>query len=243
MSVDLSERVAIITGASSGLGMAIARKLASAGTKLVLAARNKPRLEALVAEFKAMNCTAIACPTDVTREAEVINMVNTAVDTFGRLDILVNSAGIVQHKPTVDVTTAEWQSIIDTNLTAVFMASREAMKVMQQQRRGRIVNIGSASALVPRADAIAYTAAKFAVSGLTHALALEGRPFGITASVLHLGLAESGLSSNSANRPPDQMMQASEVADLLHLIVSLPDTTNLFNSFMLPIGQPFLGRG
>ena len=148
MSIDLSERVAIVTGASSGLGMAIARRLAASRTKLVLAARRKEQLDALVNEFNSISCTAIACQTDVTREADLVNMVNTAVTSFGRLDILVNNAGIVHHKPTIEVTTAEWQTIIDTNLTSVFIASREAMKVMQQQRRGRIVNIGSASALV-----------------------------------------------------------------------------------------------
>ena len=244
MSVDLKERVAIVTGASSGLGYAIARKLAAHGVKTVLAARNKEKLDTLAAEITKKGGTALACQTDVTQEADILNMIKAATDKFGRLDILVNNAGIAVHKPTVDVTTEEWRNIVDTNLTSAFIASREAMKIMKEQKRGRIINIGSVSATVPRTDTVGYAATKFALTGLTHSMALDGRPFGITVSILHPGVADSSLGGGAhSNRPPEIMMQASEIADVVHLMVSLPDTTNLYSSTILPIGMPFLGRG
>lgn len=243
MSIDLTERVAIVTGASSGLGEAIARKLAAHGVKTVLAARNKEKLEALAAEIKQKGGTALVCQTDVTKETDILNLIKATMDKFGRLDVLVNNAGIAVHKPTVDVTTEEWRHIVDTNLTSAFIASREAMKIMKTQKRGRIINIGSVSASVPRTDTVGYAATKFALTGLTHSMALDGRPFGITVSILHPGVADSALSGKRTERPPEQMMQASEVADVVHLMVSLPDTTNLYNTTILPIGMPFLGRG
>jgi NAD(P)-dependent dehydrogenase (short-subunit alcohol dehydrogenase family) len=244
MYIDLTERVAIVTGASSGLGMAIARKLASTGVKTVLAARSKDKLEALADEIVRDKGTVLVCQADVTKEADIHNMINATMDKFGRLDVLVNNAGIAVHKPTTEVTTEEWRNIVDTNLTSAFIASREAMKVMKVQKRGRIINIGSVSATIPRADTIGYAATKFALTGLTHSLALDGRPFGITASILHPGVAESSLGgAGRPPRPPEQMMQASEVADVIHLMVSLPDATNLYSSTILPIGMPFLGRG
>jgi NAD(P)-dependent dehydrogenase (short-subunit alcohol dehydrogenase family) len=244
MSIDLSTRVAIVTGASSGLGEAIARKLASEGAKTVLAARSKDKLEALAAEIKSRNGTTLVCQTDVSKEADILRMFKATMDAFGRVDIMINNAGIAQHKPTTEVTTAEWQQIVDTNLTSAFICSREAMKIMKQQKRGRIINIGSVSATVPRANSVGYAATKFALDGLTHSMALDGREFGITVSILHPGVADSALSGKrTPDRPPEQMMQASEIADIIHLMVSLPDTTNLMKAMVLPIGMTFLGRG
>jgi NAD(P)-dependent dehydrogenase (short-subunit alcohol dehydrogenase family) len=244
MSINLKERVAIVTGASSGLGEAIARRLAAEGVKTVLAARSKDKLEKLSAELNQKGGTTLICPTDVTKEADILNMIKATMDKFGRLDILINNAGIAVHKPTTEVTTEEWRNIVDTNLTSAFIASREAMKIMKVQKRGRIINIGSVSATVPRADTVGYAATKFALSGLTHSMALDGRPFGITVSILHPGVAQSSLGGPKQElRPPEIMMQASEIADVIHLMVSLPDTTNLYNTTILPIGMPFLGRG
>jgi NAD(P)-dependent dehydrogenase (short-subunit alcohol dehydrogenase family) len=242
--VDLRERVAIVTGASSGLGDAIARKLAAEGCKTVLAARSKDKLDALAADIKARNGTALAVATDVSKEADILRLMKTTTDTYGRLDILVNNAGMAVHKPTVDVTTPEWEQIVATNLTSAFIASREAMKIMIGQKRGRIINIGSVSATVPRAHTVGYAATKFALDGLTHSMALDGREHGITVSILHPGVADSALGGERRpDRPAAQMMQASEIADVVHLMVSLPDTTNLYHAMILPIGMPFLGRG
>ena len=243
-TINLSERVAIVTGASSGLGEAIARKLAAEGIKTVLAARSKEKLDALAAEIKQNNGTALVCQTDVRKEADILNLFKTTMDKFGRVDIMVNNAGIAQVIPTTDLSLADWQQIIDTNLTAAFLCSREAMKIMKQQKRGRIINIGSVSATVPRQNSIGYAATKFALDGMTHSCALDGREFGITASILHPGVADSSLSGKrTPNRAPELMMQASEVADVLFAMVNLPDQTNFMRATILPIGMPFLGRG
>ena len=242
--IDLSGRVAIVTGASSGLGDAIARKLAAEGAKTVLAARSKDKLDALAADIKSKGGTALPVATDVTKEADILRLIKSTMDAYGRLDILVNNAGIAVHKPTTDVTTAEWENIVATNLTSAFIASREAMKIMKGQKRGRIINIGSVSARVPRAHTVGYAATKFALDGLTHSMALDGREHGITVSILHPGVADSALGGGrQPDRPPEQMIQASEIADIVHMMVSLPDTTNLYQAVVLPIGMPFLGRG
>ncbi|MGZ5836573.1 MAG: SDR family oxidoreductase [Xanthobacteraceae bacterium] len=243
-AINFGERVAIVTGASSGLGEAIARKLAAEGIKVVLAARSKEKLDELAAEIRNNKGTVLVCPTDVRKESDILNMFKAAMDAFGRVDIMVNNAGIAQAIPTTDLSLADWQQIIDTNLTSAFICSREAMKIMKQQKRGRIINIGSVSATVPRQNSIGYAATKCALDGMTHSIALDGREFGITCSILHPGVADSSLSGKrTPNRPPELMMQASEVADALFAMVNLPDQTNFMRATILPIGMPFLGRG
>lgn len=140
---DMSERVAIVTGASSGIGAAIARAFAEAEIKTVLAARSTDKLDAIVAEIRDKGGTARASPTDVTNEAQVVRLFADTMAAYGRVDILVNNAGIADHIPTVDLTLAEWQRSIDVMLTGPFLCGREAMRVMMKQKRGRIINIGS----------------------------------------------------------------------------------------------------
>jgi NAD(P)-dependent dehydrogenase (short-subunit alcohol dehydrogenase family) len=243
-AINFRERVAIVTGASTGLGEAMVRKLADEGIKTVLAARNKENLDRIVADITKSGGTALAVPTDVRKETDILNLFKTTMDKFGRLDVLVNNAGIAQAIPTWDLTLSDWQAIIETNLTSAFLCSREAMKIMKQQKRGRIVNIGSVSSIVPRRDAIGYAATKCALDGMTHSCALDGREHGITASIIQLGVADSNLGgANRAPRPPEQMMQASEIADTLFAMINLPDQTNFMKAMILPIGMPFLGRG
>ena len=148
--INFRERVAIVTGASTGLGEAMVRKLAAEGIKTVLAARNKESLERIAADITKAGGTALVVPTDVRKEADILHLFKTTMDTFGRLDVLVNNAGIAQAIPTWDLTLSDWQAIIETNLTSAFICSREAMKIMKQQKRGRIINIGSVSSIVPR---------------------------------------------------------------------------------------------
>ena len=135
------------------------------------------------------------------------------------------------------------QEIVATNLSSVFLCSKQALRLMKPQKRGRIINIGSISAKMPRPNAIGYTATKFAVEGMTRSLALDGREFGITASVVHPGATVSELAPNMAERPAAQMAQAEEVAAVIVLMASMPDTTNMLDTTILPIAQPFLGRG
>jgi NAD(P)-dependent dehydrogenase (short-subunit alcohol dehydrogenase family) len=241
--IDLTERVVIVTGASSGIGEAIAREFAGDGAMTVLAARRADKLTALAAELREAGGTVLDCPTDVTREADILHLFATTMGKFGRVDVLVNNAGIADHTPTVDVTLAAWQRVIDTNLTSAFLCSREAMKIMKAQRRGRIINIGSVSAKVPRPDTIGYAATKYAMEGLTRSLALDGREFGIAASILHPGVTTSMLSGKTRDVPPTEIMPAVEVARIVVMMATLPDEMNLLEGLVLPIGMPFLGRG
>ena len=242
---DMSERVAVVTGASSGIGVAIARTFAGAGVKTVLAARSVDKLEAVAAEIAGSGGTALACPTDVTSEPQVVRLFERTMAAYGRVDLLVNNAGLADHIPTVDLTLADWRRSIDTMLTGPFLCGREAMRIMVKQKRGRIINIGSVSSRRPRPHTIGYAAAKFGLHGITQSMALDGREHGITVSIIDPGVTESHLAGGASRpaRPPTQMMKAEEIAEIALLIARLPDETNLMEAFVLPIGMPFLGRG
>jgi NAD(P)-dependent dehydrogenase (short-subunit alcohol dehydrogenase family) len=241
--IDLTERAVIVTGASSGIGEAIAREFAGVGAMTVLAARSADKLASLAAELREAGGTVLDCPTDVTSEAAILRLFAATMARFGRVDVLINNAGIADHTPTVDVTLAAWQRVIDTNLTSAFLCSREALKIMKQQRRGRIINIGSVSAKTPRPDTIGYAATKFALEGLTRSLALDGREFGIAASILHPGVTTSLLSGKTSELPSTEIMPAMEVARIVVMMATLPDEMNLLEGLVLPVGMKFLGRG
>ena len=242
---DLSERVAVITGASSGIGAAISRSFAAAGIKTVLAARSLDKLDAVAREIEGAGGTALVCQTDVTAEPQVVRLFAQTMAHFGRVDLLVNNAGLADHIPTVELSLADWQRSIDTMLTGPFLCGREAMRIMVKQKRGRIINIGSVSSRRPRPHTIGYAAAKFGLHGITQSMALDGREHGITVSIIDPGVTESHLADDPSRptRPATQMMKAEEIADIALLIARLPDETNLMEAFVLPIGMPFLGRG
>jgi NAD(P)-dependent dehydrogenase (short-subunit alcohol dehydrogenase family) len=241
---DMSERVAIVTGASAGIGVAIARRFAGAGVKTALAARSADKLDAVAAEIVALGGTALACQTDVTSEPQVVRLFERTMAAYGRVDILVNNAGLADHIPTVELSLADWQRSIDTMLTGPFLCGREALRIMMKQKRGRIINIGSVSSRRPRPHTIGYAAAKFGLHGITQSMALDGREHGITVSIIDPGVTESHLAGGASRpqRPPSQMMKAEEIAEIALLIAQLPDETNLMEAFVLPIGMPFLGR-
>lgn len=239
----LEGKVGVVTGASSGIGTAIARGLAAEGMSVMLAARRRDRLEELQKSIESTGGKARICATDVTNEEDVFCLFHAVNNEFARLDLLVNCAGIADHTPTDQLEFARWQEIVATNLSSVFLCSKQALRLMKPRKRGRIINIGSISAKMPRPNAIGYTATKFAVEGLTRSLALDGREFGITASIVHPGATVSELAPNMADRPAEQMAQPEEVAAVVVLMASMPDTTNMLDTTILPIGQPFLGRG
>nr|WP_221414671.1 SDR family oxidoreductase [Sphingobium lignivorans] len=241
---DLSRHTAIITGASSGIGAGIARCFAACGARLILAARRADRLDALAEELSASGAQVLPRPTDVTIEEDVLGLFADA-EAFSPVTLLVANAGMAIHRPTVDVTLEQWRAVIDVNLTAAFLCGREALRVMQPRGRGRIINVGSLSAQMPRADTIAYTASKFGLEGLTRALALEGRPHGITASIIHPGATISeliGERSLRASASPTTM-EARHVAELVAAMAAVPDEINVLSTTILPIAQPYLGRG
>lgn len=244
----LQDRVAIVTGASSGLGRAIAEAFAAEGAKVVLAARRKAVLDEVAAGISSAGGTAVAVPTDVTKEADVAALFAKSREAFGRVDILVNNAGVPTATPTEQMTLEQWQSAIDVNLTAVFLCSREALKVMKGQGGGRIINMGSISARSPRPNSAAYTATKFAIDGFTRSLTFDGRSYGVVASVIHPGSTATGFVPGRPAGPgptaKDYVMSPHDVARIAVLMCTLPPEVNLFDATVLPNHQPsFIGRG
>ncbi len=239
----LKDRAAVITGASSGIGAACARAFAAEGARVVLAARRADRLAGLASEIEAAGGTAFAFAADATVEAEVAALFAFADAKLGRVDLLVNSAGIADHTPTEVITLERFRHVMDANLTSAFLCCRAAFIRMKAQKRGRIINIGSISAKTPRPHNIAYASSKFGLEGMTRALALDGRKHGITVSILHPGATVTELMPGMADRGPEQSMKAEDVAAIATLMACLPDQTHLIEALAFPIGQPFLGRG
>jgi len=239
----LSGRIAIVTGASSGIGAAVARAVAAEGASVVIAARRPAQLETTAKEIEKAGGVVLPCPTDVTDEGQVVALFETAVDRFGRVDLLVNCAGAPQATPTEQMSLAEWRQVIDANLTSVFLCAREAMKLMKPQGRGRVITIGSVAAKMPRPDAVAYVAAKAGLDGLNRALALEGRDFGVACSLLHPGFTVTGFGPGADGGVGRNAMDPNEVARIVLLMATLPDEQNLLEAITLPLGMPFLGRG
>jgi len=239
--VELKNRVAIITGATGGIGKAIALAYASAGARTVLASRNRDKLDKCAEEIRSKGGLALVVPTDVARESQVTMLFERALQEWGQLDILVNSAGIITTPvPTEESLLNVWQSVIDVNVTGTYLCCREALKVMKRRKSGRIINIGSLSATVARPDSAAYTTSKFAVEGLTRSLARDGRAHGVAVSIIQPGSTkEDGAATNNG-----YVQSPNEVAKLAVLMAALPSHVNLLEAVVLPLLQPsFLGRG
>lgn len=238
----LSGKLAIVTGASSGIGAAIARAFAREGARVILAARRTEQLRAVAEHIPTDQ--AILCTADLTRQEDVLRLFGVAQDS-GDLDLLVNNAGRAVSSSAVDLSLEDWRQTIEINLTAAFLCAREALRLMIPRQIGRIINIGSISAKVPRTNSIAYTASKFGLEGLTRALALEGRAHGITASIIHPGATDTELGGGVADPTTvgRSVMATATVAELVVSMASLPSEANLLDATVLPIGQPFLGRG
>src|SRR5579871_3949905 len=208
--------VAIVTGASSGLGQVIARALLGAGWQVALAGRRAELLNETAAA--AHNGTALVVPADVTDPASVAALFDAVKDRWGRLDLLVNNAGVFgPSAPADEIDLADWQRVVDTNLTGVFLCAQHAVRMMKAQdpRGGRIINNGSISAHTPRPNSIAYTATKHAVTGLTKSLSLDGRPYRIACGQIDIGNAETELTRRFAQgvRQADGSMRAEPVFD------------------------------
>ena len=239
----LKGRVAVVTGASSGIGEACALGYAKAGAKVVLAARRAERLEGLVKKIEDMGGEALAVATDVTSEEAVANLFVKAVEKFGTVDILINNAGIADSTAIQDCPLDLWMKVIQTNLTSAFLCSKEAFKVMMPAGRGKIVNVGSISAKVPRAESPAYTASKFGISGLTHALALDGRDYNIAVSQFNPGIVATEIAPGAVKLPADLVAMPEDIADAIIHMTAIPDHLNFYEAMIVNNKTPFLGRG
>ncbi len=241
--------VAVVTGGGSGLGRAIAVRLAGAGHHVVVAGRTMTTIAETAA---ATGGTAVV--TDVTSPDSVTALFSVVQERWGRLDLLVNNAGIFgRGGPVTAVDPADWQAVVDTNLTGSFLCARAAFRLMSTQdpRGGRIINNGSVSAHSPRPHAIAYTATKHAVTGLTKALSLEGREFDIACGQIDVGNAATDMTAGigagalqaDGSTVPEPTMDAAHVADLVLHMAELPLTANVQFMTVVATKMPFVGRG
>ena len=240
----LSGQVAVITGANQGIGKGIARALAKEGCRLAICARNAVKLTAVADELRGEGAEVLAVPADVSKEADVVAFFEAIEKQYGRVDILVNNAGAFDGGRIDELTMEAWNNVIGACLTGTFLCSREAFKRMATQRSGRILNIGSISAQRPRAGGVPYAAAKFGTWGLTQAIALDGRPLGITCGCLHPGnvlverRAESGLTSDD-----EPMMSVETIANAAIAMLTVPPDVNFLEAIVLPRDQEYLARG
>jgi NAD(P)-dependent dehydrogenase (short-subunit alcohol dehydrogenase family) len=238
----LEGKVAMVTGASRGIGRAISIGLAQQGANLVLAARTILDLEATRNTILQYGAIAEVVPTDVTSEEQITSLFQKTLERFGRLDILVNNAGVFVNEPIDQMSTETWDWVINIELRAVFICTREAMRIMKKQGGGRIINIGSISAQRVRPFTAPYNSAKFGLVGLTHTTALEGREFGITCGCLHPGVTGEKERDGSP-RNPRFMMSFEEIAGTAVYMACQPPDINILEIIQLPREQPYLGRG
>jgi NAD(P)-dependent dehydrogenase (short-subunit alcohol dehydrogenase family) len=245
-------RVAVVTGAGSGIGAASARALAREGWAVVLAGRRAEALAEVAATGPAGRMEPV--PTDVVDEASVRALFDRAVDRYGRVDLLFNNAGTGAPPREIDaIPLAEWEAVVAVNLTGAFLCIREAFRVMRAQdpRGGRIINNGSISAHAPRPRSIAYTATKHAVTGLTKAAALDGRPYDIACGQIDIGNAATemtermtrGVTQADGTVRPEPRMAAEDVARAVVYMAGLPLDANVATMTVLATKMPFVGRG
>ena len=247
-------KIALVTGAGSGIGRAAAIGLLNDGFTVVLAGRRAEPLQTLAAEAETRGQTALAVPTDVTDPVSVEALFATIERSFGRLDVLFNNAGVnAPAVPMDELPLDKWFSVINTNVTGVFLCARAAFGLMRRQspQGGRIINNGSISAHTPRPFTAPYTISKHAVTGLTKALALDGRAFNIVASQIDIGNALTELSERmtrgvlqaNGTVAPEPMMDATHVANAVRHIAGLPLEANVLNMTIMASAMPFVGRG
>ncbi len=247
-------KVAIVTGAGSGIGRAVARALLRDGYSVALAGRRREALAETAREPGLPEERALVVPTDVCDPSSVEALFARARDRFGRVDLLFNNAGTnVPPTPIEDLTIEQWQSVVDTNLTGMFLCTREAFRVMKDQepRGGRIVNNGSISAQVPRPHAAPYTATKHGVTGLTRSASLDGRRYDIACGQIDIGNTASSMTSvmkDGVPQPdgtlaPEPTFDVQHVARAVLYMASLPLDANVQFMTVMATKMPFVGRG
>jgi NAD(P)-dependent dehydrogenase (short-subunit alcohol dehydrogenase family) len=247
-------KVAIVTGAGSGIGKAAALALLKAGYSVALAGRRKEALEAVAKAAGADGARALAVPTDIGKPESVRALFAATKEKFGRLDVLFNNAG--QNAPGIpleDLSYEQWQSVVDANLTGAFLCTQEAFKLMKSQspRGGRIINNGSISAHAPRPNSAPYTATKHAITGLTKVTALDGRKYDIACGQVDIGNALTEMAERMAKGVPqangeiavEPLMDVQHVANAVVHMASLPLDANILFLTVMATKMPFVGRG
>jgi NAD(P)-dependent dehydrogenase (short-subunit alcohol dehydrogenase family) len=250
----MTPRIAIVTGAGSGIGRASAIALLQAGWHVVLAGRRPEALQDSIREAGDFGKSALAVPTDVRDPASVKALFAKTRDTHGRLDLLFNNAGTgTPAMPLEDLTFQQWKDVVDINLTGVFLCTQEAFRIMKDQapRGGRIINNGSISAHAPRPFSAPYTATKHAITGLTKATSLDGRAYDIACGQIDIGNAatemtermKSGVLQPRGDTMVEPRMDVRHVADAVVHMASLPLESNVQFMTIMATKMPFVGRG
>ena len=248
------KKIALVTGAGSGVGKAAVVALARAGCACALAGRRAEPIMAVADEIEGFGGQAIAIPADVGDPASVKALFNRAVEAFGRIDVVFNNAGVsAPAMPLEDLPFDTWQTVVAANLTGVFLCTQEAFRVMKAQdpQGGRIINNGSISAYTPRPQAIAYNATKHGVSGITKSAALDGRPFNIACGQIDIGNAATDMTSRMSGgvlqadgrTASEPTMNVQNVADAVVHMAGLPLDANVLNMTIMATTMPFVGRG
>lgn len=199
--MSIEQRVAIITGAGRGVGRATAQRFARAGARVVLFSRSRPALEETTATISKAGGQALLHVGDVAREEDVLALFQLVRETYGRVDILVNCAGIVTVRPFVAMDTATWDQIINVNLRGTFLCCREAFRMMSEQQQGVILNLSSLSGVkgVEKFPGLsAYNVSKSGVASLTEILAVEGKPYNIRVSAVSPGAIDTEMLRQAA---------------------------------------------
>ena len=247
-------KVALVTGAGTGIGRAAAKALLKGGYQVVLTGRNLDKLEKAIADIggNQSNCLAVAC--DVGKPDEVKKLFAALSNQFGRIDVLFNNAGMgAPAIPMEDLTYEQWMNVVNANLCGAFLCSQEAIRMMKSQspQGGRIINNGSISAHAPRPMSAPYTATKHAISGLTKTIALDGRPFNIACGQIDIGNAATEMTERMAAgiMQADQSIRVEPRMDVNHVgeavlhMAQLPLESNILSMTIMATNMPFVGRG
>lgn len=248
------EKIALVTGAGTGVGKAAALALAKAGYTVMIAGRRKEPLEETAREISAGGGQSLVVPTDVSDPDAIRALFAATKEKYGRLDVLFNNAGIgAPAVPLEDLPYERWKAVVDTNLTAVFLCTQEAIRIMKSQspRGGRIINNGSISAHTPRPRSVAYTATKHAITGLTKSTALDCRQYDIACGQIDIGNAVTPLTERMAagvlqpngTTMPEPRMDVEHVGSAVAYMASLPLDANVLFMTVMATNMPFVGRG
>ena len=239
-----SNKTAIVTGASRGIGFGLASALSGEGCKVVICYRSEREIAQAAERLARNGGCVLGVQANVANEQEVRSLFDQAVRSFGTVDLLINNAGNFDGGPIEQLEMSDWDNVLGACLTGPFLCTREAFRIMKPRRFGRILNIGSISAQRPRLNSVPYTSAKFGVQGLTLASALEGRQFGITVSCLHPGnvMVERRQQTN-AESDQEPMMSVDSIVKAALAMLNLPQDVNFLDAIVLPTEQDYLGRG
>jgi NAD(P)-dependent dehydrogenase (short-subunit alcohol dehydrogenase family) len=239
--MSLSGKVALVTGGGTGIGKAIAEAMLAEGAKIIIVGRKEEVLKQAQTELGS-DIEIMVC--DVTQEEQVNKVYENIVSNHGRLDILINNAGMAARAKAYEMSYDMWKKVVDVNLNGAFLCARGAMKIMVNQKSGRIINIGSISGQMGRPENSPYTATKFAIEGLTRAFALDGRDHGVAVSVIHPGNAATNIwKGREEVSEREGLIPLEDLGKLAVTMLTMSPNVNILGSVILPITQPYLGRG